>query len=88
MPAPTIIFPASFSATASLLPNDCARIEQLTADQRAELESGRAYLYAVNHPDAPRRRKIEPLPKDFRTKVAVYCEELMARKIGIRSTLA
>lgn len=86
MSAPTITYPTSFSATASLLPSDCANIEALTAEQRAELEAGRAYLYALNHPATPRARTIEPLPKDFRAKLAAYCEELMARKMNQRTT--
>jgi len=83
MTAPTLIYPTSFSATASLSLSDCARLDQLTSEQRAELETGFAYIRAINHPAAPRRRKIEPLPADFRAKISVYCEALMARKTGI-----
>ena len=87
MPAPKIIFPTAFSATASLCANDCASLDDLTTEARAELESGCAYLYAVNHPDAPRGSKPEPLPKDFRIKVAAYCEALMTRKTNIPASV-
>ena len=81
MPTPTLIAPTSFSATADLTVNDCGRLDALTADQRAELEAGHDYILAINL--GPGRRKFEPLPADFRGKVAAYCEAKMTRKTGI-----
>lgn len=78
-----VTFPTSFSATARLSPSACALLDRLTPDQCAELELGRTYLYQVNHPQAPRGQTVQPLPADFRAKVAAYCEALMARKTGI-----
>jgi hypothetical protein len=81
MPALPLIYPASFSATAALTVNDCNRLDLLTPEQQAELESGHAYIRAINL--GPRRRKFEPLPKDFRAKVASYCDAKMTRKMGL-----
>jgi len=81
MPAPILIAPTSFSATADLTVNDCGRLDALTADQRAELQAGADYILAINL--GLRRPKFEPLPKDFRIKVAAYCEAKMTRKTGI-----
>jgi len=81
MTTPPLVYPPSFAATAALALNDCARLDQLTPDQRAELEAGFAYIRAINHPDAPRRPDPQPLPGDFRAKVALYCDALMARKM-------
>ncbi len=81
-----IVYPQSFAATAALSPNDCARLERLTAKQRAELEAGRAYIGAINRRGVARRLKPQPLPADYRAKVAAYCGELLARKAGLRET--
>ena len=81
MPLPPLIYPPSFSATASLAPLDCKRLDDLTAAQRAELQAGADYTLAINR--GPRRRKFSPLPEDFRLKVAVYCDAQMTRKTGI-----
>ena len=76
-----LIYPPSFSATADLAPLDCKRLDDLTADQRAELQAGADYILALNM--GKRRRKFTPLPQDFRIKVAVYCDAKMTRKTGI-----
>ena len=81
MTTPALIAPTSFSATAALTADDCTRLDLLTPEQRAELESGHAYIRAINL--GPGRRKFEPLPGDFRVKVAAYCEAKMTRKTGI-----
>ena len=81
MPTPTLIAPTSFSATADLAANDCTLLDRLTPEQRAELEAGHDYLRAINL--GPGRRSFEPLPGDFRGKVAAYCEAKMTRKTGI-----
>lgn len=81
MTTPLLIAPTSFSATADLTANDCTQLDRLTPEQRAELEAGHDYIHAINL--GPGRRKFEPLPKDFRGKVAAYCEAKMTRKTGI-----
>jgi len=81
MPTPTLIAPTSFSATAELTAKDCTHLDRLTSAQRAELQAGADYILAINL--GPRRRKFEPLPADFRGKVAAYCEAKMTRKTGI-----
>lgn len=78
---PGLIAPTSFAATAALSRADCARLDALTPEQRAELEAGHAYILAINL--GPRGRKFEPLPGDLRSKVAAYCEAKMTRKTGI-----
>jgi len=85
MPLLPLIYPPSFAATAALTARDCGRLDALTADQRAELEAGHDYILAINL--GPGRRKFEPLPADFRVKVAVYCEAKMTRKTGIPATV-
>jgi hypothetical protein len=85
MQAPPLIYPPSFAATAALSLRDCTRLEQLTPEQRAELESGIAYLRAINHPHAPRRRNVQDLPGDFRAKVASYGQALIDQKMGLRA---
>ena len=84
MSLPPLIYPPSFSATASLAPLDCNRLDDLTPDQRAELQAGADYILALNM--GKRRRKFTPLPEDFRLKVAVYCCARMTRKTGIPAT--
>ena len=81
MTKPILIAPTSFSAPADLTANDCTRLDRLTPEQRAELEAGHDYLRAINL--GPGRRSFEPLPADFRGKVAAYCEAKMTRKTGI-----
>ena len=81
MTKPILIVPTSFSATADLTANDCTRLDRLTPEQRAELEAGHDYIRTINL--GPARRSFEPLPKDFRGKVASYCEAKMTRKTGI-----
>lgn len=83
MTPPIVIYPASFSVTATLSRATCGHLDQLTTEQRDELETGLAYIRAINHPEAPRRRKIKPLPADFLVKVSAYGEALMTRKTGI-----
>lgn len=80
---PPLVYPPSFAATAGLSRADCGNLDQLTPEQRAELEAGRAYLRAINHPAAPRGGRFRPLPADFRSKLAAFGEALMARKTGI-----
>ena len=86
MPTPTLIAPTSFSATADLTLKDCTQLDRLTPAQRAELEAGHDYILAINL--GPGRRKFEPLPADFRGKVAAYCEAKMTRKTGIPRALS
>lgn len=82
MTAPTILYPASFSATASLSLMQCQRLDALKPSQRAELDAGRAYLAAINHPATPRGLTHRDLPADFRAKVAAYSQALMDRQMG------
>ena len=81
MTTPTLIAPTSFSATADLTADDCTHLDRLSAAQRAELQAGADYIRAINL--GSERRKFEPLPADFRGKVAAYCEARMTRKTGI-----
>ncbi len=81
MTKPILTAPTSFSATADLTANDCTRLDRLTPEQRAELEAGHDHIRAINI--GPGRRSFEPLPGDFRGKVAAYCEAKMTRKTGI-----
>lgn len=74
-----IVFPTSFSAVEALSINDCAQLDRLTHDQRAELEAGRAYLHAINLRRPPNGLVHQDLPVDFRIKVAAYCEAVIAR---------
>jgi hypothetical protein len=80
---PPLVYPPSFAATASLARSDCARLDRLTSEQRAELDAGLAYIRAINLADAPRRSQIQPLPEDFLEKLSAYAEARMARKSGI-----
>jgi hypothetical protein len=81
MTTPILTAPTSFSATADLAADDCTHLDRLSAAQRAELEAGHDYIRTINL--GSERRKFEPLPKDFRVKVAAYCEAKMTRKTGI-----
>ena len=86
MTTPILIAPTSFSATAELTAKDCTYLDGLTSAQRAELQAGADYILAINL--GTKRRKFEPLPQDFRGKVAAYCEAKMTRKTGIPAALA
>jgi hypothetical protein len=80
---PPLVYPPSLAATADLARSDCARLERLSAEQRAELDAGLAYIRAVNLADGRQRGKIQPLPEDFLVKLSTYAEALMTRKSGI-----
>lgn len=76
-----VIYPSSFSATANLCSSDCMSPEKLSPEQIAELEAGRAYILAINLT----RKKFNhpPLPADYRCKVALYSQTLMARDTAL-----
>ena len=83
-----IVYPSSFAATAALTRADCARLDQLTDSQRAELDAGLAYVRAVNLRSASPRRKVQPLPVAFADKLSAYAEARMSRKTGIPASKA
>lgn len=83
MTGPKPIYPTSFAATEGLTREQCHALDSLTEEQVAEFEVGRAYLFALNHPDARPGFVTKPLPTAFRIRLASYCEGRMARKTGI-----